>query len=67
MSDVCFRPFAGPADYPKMLAVLQDSKAADALDDADTLEGLAGALSLYESLGFQAARQDAVWRKPMTE
>jgi mycothiol synthase len=35
-----FRQFAGPANYPKMLAVLNASKAADANEDADTLSGL---------------------------
>jgi mycothiol synthase len=40
MGDYSFRPFAGPSDYPKMLAVLKASKAADGLDGGDTLEGL---------------------------
>jgi GNAT superfamily N-acetyltransferase len=35
-----FRPFSGQTDYPRMLAVLTANKAADGLDDADTLEGL---------------------------
>ena len=39
--EVRFRPFAGRADFPGMLAVLRASKAADALQDADTLAGLA--------------------------
>ena len=34
------RPFAGPSDYPRMLAVLKAGKVVDGLDDADTLEGL---------------------------
>jgi mycothiol synthase len=44
---VTFRPFKGPSDYPKMLSVLQGSKAADAIEDADTLEGIT---ELYEQL-----------------
>jgi mycothiol synthase len=40
-AQVTFRPFRGPADYPQMLAVLRGSKAADSVEDADTLEGLA--------------------------
>jgi mycothiol synthase len=39
-ASVTFRPFQGPSDYPKMLAVLHGSKAADAIEDADTLDGL---------------------------
>jgi GNAT superfamily N-acetyltransferase len=37
---LCFRRFRGAADYPKMLEVSIGSKAADGLDEADTLEGL---------------------------
>jgi mycothiol synthase len=40
-SQITWRAFRGAADYPQMLAVLQGSKAADAVEDADTLEGLA--------------------------
>ena len=35
-----WRSFAGPADYPKMVAVLLGSKAADGIEDTDTLEGV---------------------------
>ena len=40
-AQVTIRPFRGPQDFPQMLAVLQGSKAADVIEDADTLEGLA--------------------------
>jgi mycothiol synthase len=40
MNSCCLRPFAGLTDYPKMLAVLNGSKTADGIEDADTLEGL---------------------------
>ena len=36
-----FRRFAGPSDYPHMIAVLTASKEADGLDEVDTLEALA--------------------------
>ncbi len=39
--EVRFRPFAGREDFAGMLAVLRASKAADGIDDADTLAGLA--------------------------
>jgi mycothiol synthase len=35
-----FRNFQGPADYPRMLVVLNGSKDADQIDDVDTLETL---------------------------
>ncbi len=35
-----FRRFQGEADYPKMVAVLHGSKAADQIEDVDTLETL---------------------------
>ena len=35
---LAFRRFRGEVDYPNMLAVLQGSKAADGIEDADTLE-----------------------------
>ena len=45
---VTLRAFRGPADFPQMLAVLRGSKAADSVEDADTLEGLA---ARYAQLG----------------
>jgi len=35
-----FRPFQGQADFPRLLNVIQKSKAADQFEDADTLESL---------------------------
>lgn len=40
IASLSFRHFSGEEDYPKMLAVLRESKAADQIEEVDTLEVL---------------------------
>src|SRR5262245_57382323 len=52
-----FRHFKGDEDFPHLLTVIQQSKAADQIEDADTLEGLT---NFYSHLTNCDLQQDLI-------